>query len=168
MIDDCPNRDCPVTCDGCVKSPATTPEPAPMRTDSPAVWPLVVRDLLEEDRLVETSSRVVESLAADMRDRDVEGCRKYGTPLQVENGRNAAVDAYQEALDLTVYARQRWERHHTAAWWTIYEDALKLSARICAELMKEDDQSGLVECRACSEAGGAGMPVCHESPEHSK
>lgn len=41
-----------------------------------------------------------------MKERDQEGRRKYGTPLQAGNGRDALVDAYQEALDLCVYLRQ--------------------------------------------------------------
>lgn len=118
----------------CVVSPAVTPEPAPVPTDSPAVWPMVIEDI--PFSLRGTPRGIRERLAADMHARDSEGRRKYGVPLQVENGRNAAVDAYQEALDLTVYARQQWERHHTRAWWVIYEDALKLAARICAELME--------------------------------
>lgn len=61
------------------------PEPAPIRNDQPAVWHLVQKDMLE---------------------RDNEGRRKYGTPLQPFNGRDALVDAYQEALDLCVYLRQ--------------------------------------------------------------
>lgn len=112
---------------------ATAPEPAPVVTDSPAVWPLVIAGL--PYTLRDVSADVQVRLAADMSARDAEGHRKYGTPLQVENGRAPAVDAYQEALDLTVYARQQWERYHTRAWWLIYEDALKLAARICAELM---------------------------------
>jgi hypothetical protein len=64
--------------------------PEPERTDKPAVWDLVM---------------------ADMGARDAEGRRKYGTPLQPDNGRDALVDAYQEALDLVVYLRQEiWER----------------------------------------------------------
>jgi len=62
-------------------------QPAPMRdiADQPAVWDLVI---------------------ADMRERDVVGRQRYGTPLQPHNGRDALVDAYQEALDLAVYLRQ--------------------------------------------------------------
>lgn len=119
-----------------MKIPATTPEPPPTRTDSPAVWPLVIEDVLDHDRLDEVPTFTIERLVADMGARETEGRRKYGVPLQVENGRDAAVDAYQEALDLTVYARQQWERHHTRAWWCIYEDALKLAARICAGLVE--------------------------------
>lgn len=58
--------------------------PTPSAT-APAVWDLVL---------------------ADMAARDAEGRRKYGTPLQPGNGRDALVDAYQEALDLVVYLRQ--------------------------------------------------------------
>ena len=67
---------------------ADTHEPAPVPNERPAVWPLVI---------------------ADMQTRDREGRRKYGTPLQPFNGRDALVDAYQEALDLVVYLRQALE-----------------------------------------------------------
>jgi hypothetical protein len=61
------------------------PQCAPEQNDRPPVWPLVV---------------------ADIQARDADGRRKYGTPLQPHNGRDALVDAYQEALDLAVYLRQ--------------------------------------------------------------
>lgn len=60
-------------------------QPAPRANTGPAVWDLVV---------------------ADMRERDETGLRRYGTRLQPLNGRDALVDAYQEALDLAVYLRQ--------------------------------------------------------------
>lgn len=62
-----------------------TAQPKPTQTGAPAVWDLVI---------------------ADMRQRDAIGRDKYGTRLQVFNGRDALVDAYQEALDLAVYLRQ--------------------------------------------------------------
>jgi hypothetical protein len=64
------------------------PEPDPIKNDGPAIWDLVI---------------------ADMKARDVDGTRKYGTPLQAHNGRDALIDAYQEALDLCVYMRQAIE-----------------------------------------------------------
>lgn len=64
------------------------PEPAPVANQSPAIWDLVI---------------------ADMRQRDADGNQKYGTRLQANNGRDALVDAYQEALDLVVYLRQAIE-----------------------------------------------------------
>lgn len=42
----------------------------------------------------------------DMEARREFGIAKYGTPLQAFNGRDALMDAYQEALDLAVYLRQ--------------------------------------------------------------
>ena len=62
------------------------PQPAPRRNAAiPKVWDLVV---------------------TDMRARDAFGTTKYGTPVQPHNGRDALVDAYQEALDPCVYLRQ--------------------------------------------------------------
>jgi len=59
-------------------------QPAPTKNDHPASWSLVI---------------------ADMAQRDIMGAGKYGTRLQPNNGRDALLDAYQEALDLTVYLR---------------------------------------------------------------
>ncbi len=63
----------------------SAPEPAPVSNNKPAVWDMVI---------------------ADMIDRDFTGQQKYGTRLQPFNGRNSLVDAYQEVLDLAVYMRQ--------------------------------------------------------------
>lgn len=60
-------------------------EPAPIKNDNPAIWDLVMKDI---------------------RERDEYGQRKYNTRLQPFNGRDALIDAYQEALDLIVYLRQ--------------------------------------------------------------
>jgi hypothetical protein len=61
------------------------PQPQPTKNDLPAVWPLVIEDMTHRDQL---------------------GAMRYGTRLQPHNGRDALIDAYQEALDLCVYLRQ--------------------------------------------------------------
>jgi hypothetical protein len=53
-----------------------------------------------------TSRPVVEYVIDDLRDRAEAGQRKYGTYLQAHNGRDALIDAYQEALDEAQYLRQ--------------------------------------------------------------
>ncbi|MCH9637778.1 MAG: hypothetical protein K0U16_07540 [Gammaproteobacteria bacterium] len=63
-------------------------QPAPEPNESRPIWDLVIED---------------------MRERDQEGRRRYGVPLQAHNGRDPLVDAYQEALDLAVYLRQAIE-----------------------------------------------------------
>lgn len=60
----------------------------PVANESTAIWDLVI---------------------TDMRARDRVGLQRYGTPLQANNGRDALIDAYQEALDLVVYLRQAIE-----------------------------------------------------------
>lgn len=60
-------------------------QPEPKKSTHPAVWGLVMKDMV---------------------DRDQTGRERYGVPLQGHNGRDALVDAYQEALDLAVYLRQ--------------------------------------------------------------
>lgn len=60
-------------------------QPPPAASDHPAIWPLVIQDMAQRHQL---------------------GIERYGRALQPHNGRNALVDAYQEALDLCVYLRQ--------------------------------------------------------------
>lgn len=61
-------------------------EPNPVPNGNVAVWETVIKD---------------------MHDRNELGIKRYNTPLQPFNGRNALIDAYQESLDLAVYLRQR-------------------------------------------------------------
>lgn len=69
----------------------TAPQGAPIPNGYPSINDLVV---------------------ADLRARKAAGLRKYGTTLQGMNGRDALIDAYQEALDLTQYLRQElFERY---------------------------------------------------------
>lgn len=63
------------------------PEPAPKGTGR-EITPLVIKDLEQ---------------------RSAMGKEKYGEALRAFNGRNALVDAYQEAMDLVQYLRQRIE-----------------------------------------------------------
>jgi hypothetical protein len=45
-------------------------------------------------------------VVADIEARKQLGIKRYGTPLQPHNGRDALRDAYDEALDLATYLRQ--------------------------------------------------------------
>ena len=49
---------------------------------------------------------VVNKVMGDMQDRAVEGLSRYGTFLKTHNGRDALQDAYEEALDLSMYLAQ--------------------------------------------------------------
>lgn len=50
----------------------------------------------------------------DMEERRQHWVEKYGQPVMPFNGRDPLVDAYQEALDLTVYLRQAIEERKNA------------------------------------------------------
>ena len=50
----------------------------------------------------------IQTLAiSDIQHRREVGIERYGTALQPYNGRNALLDAYEEALDLAMYLKQR-------------------------------------------------------------
>ncbi len=63
-------------------------QPPPRQSDGKAIQDLVIEDMRERKRI---------------------GEERYGTPLQAYNGRDALIDAYQEALDLCCYLRQAIE-----------------------------------------------------------
>jgi len=79
-----------------------------------------------------TSATVI----ADMRERDALGRERYGVPLQSDNGRNAMVDAYQEALDLVAYLKQVEVESLTKREWArgAYYQAMFLAADIRAKM----------------------------------
>lgn len=52
---------------------------------------------------------IIDLVIQDLRKRDEFGRKKYGESLKSHNGRNALLDAYQEALDLCMYLRQTLE-----------------------------------------------------------
>lgn len=60
-------------------------QPNPIQNNNPHITDLVVHDL---------------------KVRKIAGTAKYGTPLQANNGRDALLDAYEEALDLCQYLKQ--------------------------------------------------------------
>jgi hypothetical protein len=66
----------------------TAPQPPPAASDGAHVADLVIEDI---------------------RRRKEQGLAKYGMALQAGNGRDALIDAYQEALDLCQYLRQAIE-----------------------------------------------------------
>lgn len=49
---------------------------------------------------------VADLVMVDIQARVEAGLQKYGTKLQTHNGRDALMDAYQEAIDLVMYLRQ--------------------------------------------------------------
>lgn len=56
---------------------------------------------------------IVPLVVVDLEARKAMGVKKYGTPLQSHNGRDALQDAYQEALDLCCYLRQAIEERNS-------------------------------------------------------
>jgi hypothetical protein len=87
------------------------PQPPPKPRNSRPIWELVIED---------------------MQSRDAVGRERYGTPLQAHNGRDSLVDAYQEALDLSVYLRQAIEEK--AAGMPSLDAILSVVVAACAHL----------------------------------
>ena len=100
---------------------ANDPEPTPMPNNLPAVWDLVIEDIKERDKI---------------------GQEKYGTRLQPFNGRDSLRDAYQEALDLVVYLRQKiYEEEYARPRVAEYVEVLKNGLR---ELLPKEKREALL------------------------
>lgn len=86
-------------------------QPKPRANKNPAVWPMVIADMNERNRI---------------------GTLKYKTPLQAGNGRKTLWDAYEEVLDLAVYLRTEIENRRIAARKK-RRAALKRKLALCRE-----------------------------------
>lgn len=126
-----------------IDKPATAiqPPPTPGRA---RVWDLVRTDIDERDRM---------------------GRAKYGTPLEVGNGRNPQVDAYQEALDLVVYHRQAIaERAEMEALIEAIDELVPDYMITCGdcgglgEVIAGSDPIP-IECRTCNGTSGVTPPL---------
>lgn len=111
---------------------AATPQPAPVKRDTPGMHDLVTEELFA-DR-VSTERLVAEDLAA----RKQFGLAKYGTLLQAFNGRDALMDAYQETLDQVVYLRQVVEEAPDAFIRRAYYESLALAVFLRRRLEVRD------------------------------
>ena len=105
---------------------------APRKNDHKPVWEAVI-----EDELKTGSSFNEVYIVEDMKARNQKGIETYGTPLQPFNGRDALLDAYEEALDLLVYLKQAniEKKNHFSI---LYSDARRLVTAIRAELFLRD------------------------------
>lgn len=60
-------------------------QPKPKKSKHPAVWGLVLEDMVNRNKL---------------------GVKRYKTPLRAFNGRDSLQDLYEELLDACAYIRQ--------------------------------------------------------------
>ena len=91
---------------------SSRPEPAPTEGIGPDLWPLVI-----------ARHRGRPAFCRAALERHAFGVAKYGTGLRAFNGRNALIDALQEALDLVVYLEQaRVETRGTMVRLTAMQD----------------------------------------------
>ncbi len=74
---------------------SSRPEPPPLGGTGNPLWPTVIARYADRP-----------AFAAAARERHEFGVAKYGCALRTHNGRNARVDALQEAMDLIVYLEQ--------------------------------------------------------------
>lgn len=108
---------------------ASKEQPLPVVTDGAPILDLVLADLKRHPAL-----RVdIDLVSEELTERSTVGTERYGTKLRAHNGRDAFLDARQEALDLCMYLRQCIEegQHDVEG---MYYDALGMVCRMAATL----------------------------------
>lgn len=80
-------------------------------TNIPEDKPVTMAYTTDEQPLPEKNDQphIHDLVMADIYARKAVGIKRYGTPLQPLNGRDALKDAYEEVLDLACYLRQLME-----------------------------------------------------------
>ena len=60
---------------------------------------------------------IVDLVKQNLDERRRKGIESYGRPLRAGNGRDALLDAYEEALDLACYLRQAISERDGGGFW---------------------------------------------------
>lgn len=88
----------------------TQPLPIEVNASEP-IDPVFVTFLGQIARLHNIDSSVAAAVGADIGRRTDVGIQRYGMPLKTWNGRDAGLDAYEEAMDLAKYCTQLHMEH---------------------------------------------------------
>lgn len=76
---------------------------------------------------------LIAGMTADLMRRQDVGIATYGTALYPHNGRDAILDAYEEALDLASYLRQAIAEGTQGHLWSLYRKALGIALDLLIE-----------------------------------
>jgi hypothetical protein len=111
-------------------------QPPPIANDTTPIVDLVLGDL--EEIGIAHGRADTALLKADLRARAEAGKVKYGVYLQAHNGRDALVDAYQEATDLVMYLAQKIRETATydADLEQDYAAAIQIACRLAGRVQR--------------------------------
>lgn len=115
--------------------PAATPQPPPADGQD-LVLLMVVKDVIDS-----SGSQTAFRMTRDLMARAEMGRAKYGVMLHTCNGRDALMDAYQEALDLVMYMRQKLAEKPSLRLQAEYLKAIELAQFLSDQLAARDQQS---------------------------
>lgn len=102
---------------------------------------IINRAAIHEPNPVPGSRDIYPLVLEDIKARVEAGKQKYGTVLQANNGRDALMDAYQEAIDLVMYLRQKIEEGEQAKSKSLLREENTLQvARLLNEAFLEVSQ----------------------------
>lgn len=119
-------------------------QPHPIPNDHRSIHDLVTEHLTQTGDPTPWRQRVIDELTT----RKQRGLETYGTILQPNNGRDAARDAFEEALDTSVYlmqlqleAEMRGDRDAEFYASTLFRSALSLCTRIAYVMHRKENHA---------------------------
>lgn len=120
-------------------STSTKPQSAPRPGATAPTWETVVQ--LMESRAAYAGGDYARGwwlLAEDGRQRDADGAAKYSVRHQHDNGRDHAVDGYQEHLDACCYWWAEWQATQNVDALELFTSSLNLAHRSRLYLFRRD------------------------------
>lgn len=108
------------------------PQPPPSHGEAPPTWAGVV------DSMRDTRDPVWHLVADDGEAKSRAGVAKYGVAHQWDNGRDHAVDAYQEHLDSCCYWWAEYQKTKSGEAYALFSAAAELTRRCRAYLLARD------------------------------
>lgn len=119
------------------------PPPRPSDPSAVASWDVVIGRAQSQRDRIEGEAPDWDRLIEAMRERDRIGAERYGVRLAPNNGRDALVDALQEALDLCAYlAQHNQERPGDLMAVQLMDGAIWMAKRIVGEIGRRDRTNG--------------------------
>lgn len=108
------------------------PQPPPLRGAAESSWAGVVGWMRD------TRDPLWHLVATDGEEKARVGGLKYGTAHQHDNGRDHAVDAYQEHLDSCCYWWAEYQKTKSGEAYALFSAAAELAKRCRAYLLARD------------------------------
>lgn len=118
---------------------STRDQPAPIPGDAPVlslILPAVEEEIKDLNNTSPFGPVYWRQLKVDLIARGLQGEQRYGRPLETNNGRDALIDWYQEAIDGLMYAYQTVAENKGSPKVDMYKELAVLQLALAISITK--------------------------------